>query len=84
MDKQTQAPAGDVDVVIDNIPYAASYGLDRVDVAVGQKVSAYRKSGWWFSMPAYRLKGTHTFTVRIVTNDRKSYYEIPILTVSVE
>jgi len=84
VDKQSQTPAGGVDIVLDNIPYGASYGLDRLDVADGQKVAAYRQSGWQFSMPASRLKGTHALTVRIVSNDRKSYYEIPTLTLSVE
>jgi hypothetical protein len=84
VDKETEMPAGGVDVVIDNTTYAATYGLDRPDVADGQKVPAYLHSGWSFSMPAAPLKGPHRLTIRIVSSDRKSYYEIPPATLIVE
>src|SRR6185503_19510825 len=70
VDSPSKQAASNVDVVIDGVPYAATYGLPRVDVASQFKVKSYRKSGYEFSMPAGGLrKGTHTLCIRVVASD---------------
>ena len=84
VDRQAQAAAGGVDIVIDGTPYAASYGGDRTDVAEGQKLPAFRYTGFTFSTPAELLKGVHSIRVRILTTDQKSYYETPNIKVIIQ
>lgn len=84
VDAPAQSVAGGVDIIIDNTPIAAAYGIARQDVADASKTPSYRDSGFQFSMPSSRLrKGTHTFAVRIVSSDRKSYYEVSPLSLTV-
>jgi hypothetical protein len=83
VDQQAQTTAGGVDIAIDDVPYAATYGIDRPDVADGHHIPGYRSSGWRFSLPIAAFKGRHTLTLRIVTSDRKAYYETPPLTLIV-
>jgi hypothetical protein len=71
-------PVAGVEIAIDQKPYAASYGLDRADVAAALKNPAYAKSGFQFTMPSSQFsKGVHAVAVRIINNDRSGYFETP-------
>jgi len=84
VDERAQGLAGGVDVVIDNVAYAARYGIERADVADARKNAAYRNSGFEFSMSADQLsKDSHTLTIRFIASDRKTYYETPALVVTI-
>ena len=77
-DEPNRALASHVDVVIDGVPYAASYGVQRRDVANYFKDPVYEGSGFQFSMLAGQLtKGTHKSFIRVVANDGKSYVASP-------
>lgn len=77
MDQKAGQAAGGVFINIDgqkDIP--AIYGLDRSDVARYFNVSTYRFSGFSASFATSLLdKGQHALSVKIVTADKKGYYE---------
>jgi hypothetical protein len=78
IDPASKSTAAGVDIVIDNIPYSARYGVDRPDVADYFKAPAYLKSGFEFSMPAsFLAAGRHALAVRVVQAGRQLYYEGP-------
>jgi hypothetical protein len=67
IDEPADTVAGSVDITIDGVPYAASYGIPRGDVAVYFKKSAFTNSGFQLTIPASLLSpGNHTFTLRVV------------------
>jgi hypothetical protein len=77
IDQQAQNTAGGVFVCIDgriNIP--ALYGLNRPDVAQALHNGRYRSSGFLASFATSVLgEGQHTLSMKIVTSDKKGYYE---------
>ena len=76
IDDPSRAAAGNVDIVIDHIPYAARYPILRKDVAAYYKEPSYENSGFDFTIPALQMtKGIHVFAVRVVAHDGKSYWE---------
>jgi hypothetical protein len=84
IDEPNKALAGNVDVVIDGVPYGARYGVPRKDVADYFKEPACEKSGFQFSILAGQLtKGTHKVLVRAVASDGKSYVASPEITLVV-
>lgn len=69
--------AAGVDVVVDGIPYRAVYGKARSDVAAARN-PAFHNSGFHFSLgPGVLSGGVHSFTIRIIASDGRSYYEGP-------
>ena len=78
MDVSKKGPAGAVDVVIDQVPYSARYGIDRTDVASHFNNPEYTKSGFQLALARGQLsKGQHTVSIRVISSDRKSYNEGP-------
>jgi hypothetical protein len=75
--------AGGVDVVIDRTPYSATYGIERPDVAKHFNNPAYVKSGFQFVIPQLPI-GQHSVTLRVIAQDKKSYYEGPTVQFTVE
>ena len=79
VDGLAKKEAGGVDIVVDGKIYKANYGLDRPDVTEVLKFPATR-SGFSLVMPGNFLsKGSHTVSVRVITNDGKNYAEGPTL-----
>ncbi|HEX7177606.1 MAG TPA: hypothetical protein VF240_20270 [Pyrinomonadaceae bacterium] len=77
VDQQAQTEAGGVIINIDGSKdVLAKYGQPRPDVAAHLKNTKYTNSGFIATMDASSLaKGRHTLTVRVVTADRKGYFE---------
>jgi len=77
VDQQVQNTAGGVFVNIDGqIDIPALYGLDRPDVATLLGENRYRYSGFWASFATSVVgEGQHTLSLKIVTADKKGYYE---------
>ena len=77
VDGEAQKAAGGVFVSLDggtDVP--ADYGQERKDVAAALGNAEYQFSGFTASFPTSLLKkGPHTLTLKIVTADRKGFYE---------
>jgi len=68
-------PASAVLVEIDGKMIKAAYGANRSDVAEYLNDTIYRHSGWSITFPAsYIHRGWHKLTFKIITNDRKLYF----------
>jgi len=84
VDGSTNTPAGGVDVVIDEAPYVAQYGIVRTDVATSYKLPDYTNSGFQLILvPGKLSKGPHSVSIRVISSDRKSYYQGPVVQFSV-
>jgi len=84
VDGQAKKEAGGVDIVVDGKVYKADYGSDRPDVSEALKFPA-SKSGFSLMLPANFLsKGSHTLSVRVITNDGKNYAEGPPVMIAAE
>lgn len=80
LDVSKKGPAGGVDVVLDQTPYSARYGMDRTDVASHFNRPDYTKSGFQLTLARGRLtKGPHSVSVRVISSDKKSYNEGPVV-----
>ena len=80
MDPSKKMPASGVDVVIDGVPYAAKYGIGRIDVAKHFDKPEFLKSGYLLTLAPHQLtKGPHALLIRVITNDGKSYNEGPVV-----
>ena len=77
VDARAQAPAGGVMVNIDGTTdLPVTYGSERADVANVLKNPNYKMSGFGIALPASNLsKGRHTLSLKVLTADRKGYYE---------
>lgn len=77
VDQRAKLPAAGVIINVDGTTdVLADYGAPRPDVASNLKSSDYLNSGFRASLDATKLaKGRHTLTMRIVTVDRKGYFE---------
>jgi hypothetical protein len=85
VDQESKAVAGGVEIVIDGVPYSAQYGKPRPDVAVSFGVPAYSNSGYSFELVGSEFTpGTHTMFVRVLANDRKSYWEVDPYTIELK
>lgn len=85
LDQATQALAGGVDVAVDDRPYAAEYGADRIDVAEHFGKPELLKTGFKLSIPAAAIgKGRHDIRVRVVTPDGTQYREGSSLALVIE
>lgn len=82
VDLQSSALAGGVEVLVDGIPYESVYGLDRADVADFFRVSALGRAGFEMLLPGELLpRGRHCFQIRVVSGDRRTYWDGPEFTV---
>jgi len=78
VDEPNQSAAGGVDLVINQIPYRAFYGWQRMDVAAHFKHMAYQASGYLLDLPPGMLpNGKHVVSLRIISYDKTSYYQGP-------
>jgi hypothetical protein len=76
VDAAAKEISGGVEVVVDEVPYPAQSNLARGDVATFLKVPAYINAGFSFSAEAGAFgKGKHKVSIRVLTHDRKSYYQ---------
>src|ERR1017187_82652 len=76
IDEPNKAVASGLDIVIDNIPYGANYGSSRTDVAEHFQNPSYRNSGFQLTMATGQMpKGSHSVVIRVISQDRKAYYQ---------
>jgi len=84
VDNQSGKLASAVEVVIDEVPFCASYGLPRHDVEERLNSQDYLNCGFSFILPARFLAcGKHVFSVRIVAADGSRYQKSPDLPIFV-
>jgi hypothetical protein len=80
LDVSKKGPAGGVDIVLDNVPHSARYGMDRADVAAHFNRPDYAKCGFQLTIAKGQLpKGQHSVSVRVISSDQKSYNEGPVV-----
>jgi hypothetical protein len=80
LDVSKKGTAGAVDIVIDQTPYSAQYGLERADVATHFTRPDYAKCGFQLVLAPKQLsQGPHTVSVRVISSDQKSYNEGPVV-----
>lgn len=77
VDVRAKAPAGGVVFNVDGkSDLTATYGVNRQDVVEVLKDPNYRTSGFGISIPTASLeKGHHTLSLKVLTADKKGYYE---------
>jgi len=76
VDRPNDGLAAAIDVVIDDTPLPAFYGIDRPDVASALGSPRYRGSGFAGRLRGHQIgAGTHTVSVRIVSADRQCFYQ---------
>jgi hypothetical protein len=76
VDQRAKTVAGGVIISVDGKDFVADYGSPRPDVAANLKNSDYINSGFTVSIDSSAIgKGKHTLIFRVVTSDRKSYYQ---------
>jgi hypothetical protein len=69
-------PAGGVFIDIDGKMFPTLFGRNRPDVAEFFNNPEYQYSGYMGEIPASEVgKGHHTLSLKILTNDRKAYYD---------
>ena len=80
IDEANKAAAGGVDEVIDGTPYGAHYGSVRTDVATHFNQPEYRNSGFELMVaPGQLTKGPHSVSIRVISSDKKFYYQGPVV-----
>lgn len=77
IDGKAQSVAGGVLVAIDAATeMPATYGAERPDVAEVLKNPNYKMSGFGVAIPTATVgKGRHTLSLKILSADKKGYYE---------
>jgi hypothetical protein len=77
VDQRAKTAAGGVIVNVDGkTDLVTNYGQPRPDVATNLKSPSYTNCGFVTSLDVTGLeKGRHTLTMRVVTTDRKGYFE---------
>jgi len=76
IDQRTKSTAGGVIINVDGKDFLANYGSPRPDVAGNLKNPDYVNSGFSASIDSPVIgKGKHTLAFRVVTSDRKGYYQ---------
>jgi hypothetical protein len=85
IDDQNKAPAGSVDIVVDDELYSAVYGEERRDVAEHFENSSYLNSGFRLTLsPGALDKGRHIVSLRVLSRDKKSYRQGPRVAFTVD
>ena len=78
VDRPRESTAADVDVVIDQTPFETIYGSDRGDVVAAFGRPAYLQSGFATEIPTDTIsKGQHALAFRVVSSNRRCYYQTP-------
>jgi hypothetical protein len=78
VDARSGTLAEGVDVVVDGIPYRATYGVTRHDVAQVYGNPTFESSGFRLSLaPGVLRRGVHSFAFRILAKDCRTCYEGP-------
>jgi hypothetical protein len=76
IDDTTKQLPGGVDIAIDQSVYSAHAGTNRSDVADYFKRPELATAGFELIVPAGQLsKGEHTATIRVISSDKKSYFQ---------
>lgn len=76
VDEKAQDAASDVIVTIDGDDYLSFYGIKRNEVMKSFGVRKYKNSGFYMRLLADMVgKGSHTIAIKIISNDKKYYYE---------
>jgi hypothetical protein len=71
---------GGIEVLLDQAPFAAHTGVNRTDVADFFKRPDYAMAGFELIMPPGQLsKGEHSAAIRVISNDKTSYYQTELL-----
>jgi len=85
VDPDAKTSGGGVEIAIDGAPVVIKSRLPRPDVEKSLKSPSYANAGFLFTYPALALnKGPHELKIRILSNDKKSYWESPGLKVLVQ
>ena len=80
LDEAKKTTAGGVDVVLDQVPHGAHYGVERSDVASHFNRPDYANSGFQLVVGRGQLaKGPHSVSIRVISSDKKSYSEGPVV-----
>jgi hypothetical protein len=83
VDQDAKASAGGVEIRIDGSTFAGEYGKPRPDVASLFSQPAYANVGYMIRIKADQFaSGTHTAYFRVLSNDRKSFWEAGPYTIS--
>jgi hypothetical protein len=78
IDDRHHTIAADVDVMVDDTPFPAFYGLDRLDVAKSLGTPDFRLSGFTARLSgADMTRGAHMLSIRTLSADRGCYYRSP-------
>jgi len=76
IDQATKSVAGGVIINVEGKDFLTDYGSPRPDVAANLKSSDYVNSGFTTSIDSAAIgKGKHTLVFRVVTSDKKGYYQ---------
>lgn len=76
MDVLNGKPAGGVYIDIDEKLFPTLYGRNRPDVSQFFDVPEYQYSGYEGEILASEVgRGDHTLSLKILTNDKKEYYD---------
>jgi hypothetical protein len=76
VDPVTKQLPGGIDVVVDQATFTAKAKTQRTDVADHFKRPDYVSSGFELVLPPGQLtKGEHTASIRVISSDKKSYYQ---------
>lgn len=86
LDRDSLTRAAGVDLVLDGgAPMAAEYGIERGDVAQYFHCPECLHSGFVYRLPLGKLKkGVHRLTVRVISADRRVYWETQSLEIVLE
>ena len=85
VDQQAKNAAGGVEVAIDGGLFAAEYGKPRPDVAKALGVPAYADAGYTIELLGQQFSpGKHSLSVRVLTHDRKAYWEAGPYTINIK
>jgi hypothetical protein len=78
VDQIAHTASDGVDVLVDQTAFPTIYGADRGDVVDYFKRPEYRGSGFTAAVPAEKIgRGPHTLALRVVSSDRRCYYQSP-------
>jgi FkbM family methyltransferase len=85
IDEPDQTAAGGVDLLIDQTPYRALYGVERTDVAHHFRNGSCQASGFVLILaPETLAKGQHVVSLRVISCDNTSYYQGPTVRFTVD
>jgi hypothetical protein len=85
VDAAALALAGGVELVLDALTYKIPYFLTRSDVAAAEHQESYTDSGFQGVIsPSLLPPGSHMVALRIISADRKTFYQTATWSVIVQ